>query len=85
MQSWSTGSPHLETGTAEPLFSLEEDAGLEPGIVDLHHPVLAVAVVAAVDVVGGVAVAAVGRERQSPAQVETVFPSRGVDQQSGNC
>ena len=88
MQSLSTGSPHPETGTAERLFLPEEDAGPEPGNVDLHHPVLAVAVVSAVDavaVVDGVAVAAVGRERQSPAQVETVFPSRGVEQQSGNC
>ena len=86
MQSWRTGSPHPETGTAELLFSLEEDDGREPGNVDLHHPVLAVAVVAAadaVDAVDVVAAVAVGRERQSPEQVETV--SRGMEQQWGNC
>lgn len=91
VQSWSTGSLHQETGTVELLFSPVEDDDLEPGIAVLHHPVVAIDVVAvgvAVDVVVADAVVAdvaVVLGRQSPAQAETVYPSREVEQQSENC
>ncbi len=125
MQSWCTGSPHPETGTAELLFSPEEDDGRELGNVDLYQPVLEVAVVASADAavvwavvesvaesvalveavalvavvaavadvvvvvvvaaVAAVADVAVGRERQSPEQVGTVFLSRRMEQWSENC
>ena len=56
--------------------------------VALVAVVAAVADVALVVVVAAVAVVvdvAVGRERQSPVQVETVFLSRGMEQWSENC
>ena len=72
MQSWCTGSPHPETGTAELLFSPEEDDGRELGNVDLYQPVLEVAVVASVDADAVVVWAAVESVAESVALVEAV-------------